>query len=99
MAPQLLSSCNFKSLFDSVETFLFECNGTLFSPYFSFDSDPQGKNVVFVTNNSVKSRRQYAEKFQSFGVPSVTQEDGEKRAQWKSNSLFEHDKSVGAVVV
>lgn len=22
------------------------------------------------------------------------QEDGEKRAQWKSNSLFEHDKSV-----
>jgi hypothetical protein len=22
------------------------------------------------------------------------QEDGEKKAQWKSNSLFEHDKSV-----
>ncbi|KAF2573822.1 hypothetical protein F2Q70_00002337, partial [Brassica cretica] len=107
----------------------------------------KGKNIVFVTNNSMKSRRQYAEKFRSLGLASVTQdeifsssfaaamylkannfpkdkkvyviggegileelqlagftglggpEDGEKKAQWKSNSLFQHDKTVGAVVV
>jgi phosphoglycolate phosphatase len=178
MAPQLLSSSNFKSLFDSVDTFLFDCDGviwkgetlidgvsqtldlirskvlSLFPTLYSFSvslslifCDFQGKNVVFVTNNSVKSRRQYAEKFRSLGVTSITQdeifsssfaaamylkvnnfpkdkkvyviggegvleelqiagftglggpEDGEKKAQWKSNSLFEHDKSVGAVVV
>lgn len=33
----------------------------------------QGKNIVFVTNNSMKSRRQYAEKFRSLGLTSVTQ--------------------------
>ncbi|CAN0890889.1 Phosphoglycolate phosphatase 2, partial [Linum grandiflorum] len=27
------------------------------------------------------------------------QEDAEKTAEWKSNTLFEHDKTVGAVVV
>ncbi|KAG7572708.1 HAD-like superfamily [Arabidopsis suecica] len=155
MAPQLLSARNFKSLFDSVDTFLFDCDGVIWKGETLIDGVSQtldlirskGKNVVFVTNNSVKSRRQYAEKFRSLGVPSVTQdeifsssfaaamylkvnnfpkdkkvyviggegvleelqtagftglggpEDGEKKAQWKSNCLFEHDKSVGAVVV
>lgn len=28
----------------------------------------QGKKLVFVTNNSSKSRRQYAEKFNSLGI-------------------------------
>lgn len=135
MAPKLLSSTNFKSLFDSVDTFLFDCDGidSVFFPLFtlfhsslwwgmvmiqvlygrvirssmaslklSTYSDPrreretslshsssfqplsiwfwswfcyafQGKNIVFVTNNSMKSRRQYAEKFRSLGLTSVTQ--------------------------
>ncbi|KAJ0081667.1 hypothetical protein Patl1_09655 [Pistacia atlantica] len=29
----------------------------------------------------------------------ILQEDGEKRVQLKSNYLFQHDNSVGAVVV
>ncbi|CAI0440404.1 unnamed protein product [Linum tenue] len=29
----------------------------------------------------------------------MVKEDAEKRAEWKSNTLFEHDKSVGVVVV
>lgn len=29
----------------------------------------QGKKLVFVTNNSTKSRKQYAHKFQSLGIP------------------------------
>ncbi|KAL0793332.1 hypothetical protein Bca101_064709 [Brassica carinata] len=131
MAPKLLSSSNFKSLFDSVDTFLFDCDGVIWKGDTLIDGVSQtldllrskGKNIVFVTNNSMKSRRQYAEKFQSLGLTSVTQvyviggegileelqlagftglggpEDGEKTAQWKSNCLFEHDKTVGAVVV
>ncbi|CAA7034351.1 unnamed protein product [Microthlaspi erraticum] len=155
MAPQLLSSGNFKSLFDSVDTFLFDCDGVIWKGDTLIDGVSQaldlirskGKNVVFVTNNSMKSRRQYAEKFKSLGLVSVTQEeilsssfaaamylkinnfpkdkkiyviggegvieelqiagytglggpgDSEKKAEWKSNSLFEHDKNVGAVVV
>ncbi|CAN1169896.1 Phosphoglycolate phosphatase 2 [Linum perenne] len=35
----------------------------------------------------------------SIYVTLLLQEDAEKRAEWKSNTLFEHDKSVGAVVV
>ncbi|KAH0969886.1 hypothetical protein GBA52_022042 [Prunus armeniaca] len=107
-------------------------------------SSISGKKLVFVTNNSTKSRSQYANKFLSLGI-SVTEifsssfaaamylqlinfpqhkkvyvigeqgileelqlagftalggpEDGKKTAQLKSNCLFEHDKSVGAVVV
>ncbi|CAN7091640.1 unnamed protein product [Brassica rapa subsp. narinosa] len=162
MAPKLLSSTNFKSLFNSVDTFLFDCDGVIWKGDTLIDGVSQtldllrskasslshsGKNIVFVTNNSMKSRRQYAEKFRSLGLTSVTQdeifsssfaaamylkannfpkdkkvyviggegileelhlagftglggpEDGEKKAQWKSNSLFQHDKTVGAVVV
>ncbi|PON57648.1 2-phosphoglycolate phosphatase [Parasponia andersonii] len=108
--------------------------------------DGTGKKLVFVTNNSTKSRSQYAKKFQSLGI-SVTQDeifsssfaaamflkvhnfpldkkvyviggegiieelqlagytglggpvDGKKTAELKPDCLFEHDKSVGAVVV
>ncbi|KAI3667409.1 hypothetical protein L6452_42466 [Arctium lappa] len=34
----------------------------------------KGNKLVFVTNNSMKSRRQYAQKFQSLGIP-VTEEE------------------------
>ena len=36
--------------------------------YFLFLYFFQGKKLVFVTNNSTKSRRQYAKKFQSLGI-------------------------------
>ncbi|KAL5576369.1 hypothetical protein UlMin_018068 [Ulmus minor] len=78
--------------------------------------------LVFVTNNSTKSRRQYAKKFHSLGIlvseiyvigeEGILEElqlagftglggpeDGEKTARFKPNCMFEHDKSVGAVVV
>ncbi|KAL5769405.1 hypothetical protein ACOSP7_015947 [Xanthoceras sorbifolium] len=152
--PQLLSPHNTRPLFDSVEAFLFDCDGVIWKGDKLIDGVPQtldmlrskGKKLVFVTNNSTKSRRQYANKFHSLGV-SVTEneifsssfaaamylkvndfpqekkvyviggegiieelqlagytglggpEDGEKRVQLKSNFLFEHDKTVGAVVV
>ena len=35
----------------------------------------KGKRLIFVTNNSTKSRRQYAEKFRKLGIESVSEED------------------------
>ncbi|KAG6619744.1 hypothetical protein I3843_09G107800 [Carya illinoinensis] len=153
-ASQLLSSQSIGDLLNSVEAFLFDCDGVIWKGDTLIDGVPQtldmlrskGKKLVFVTNNSTKSRRQYANKFQSLGI-SVTEdeifsssfaaamflkvnnfpkekkvyviggegileelelvgytvlggpEDGKKTAQWKTNCLFEHDKTVGAVVV
>ncbi|GAV84878.1 Hydrolase_like domain-containing protein/Hydrolase_6 domain-containing protein [Cephalotus follicularis] len=153
-AAQLLSASNIGALLDSVELFLFDCDGVIWKGDKLIDGVPQTldmlrskrKKLVFVTNNSTKSRRQYAQKFHSLGI-SVSEdeifsssfaaamylmvnnfpqqkkvyviggegileelqlagytglggpEDGEKRVQLTSNCLFEHDNSVGAVVV
>ncbi|KAK3007160.1 hypothetical protein RJ639_017240 [Escallonia herrerae] len=177
-ASQLLSPHNARNLFDSVDAFLFDCDGVIWKGDALIDGVPEtlemlrskGKKLVFVTNNSTKSRRQYANKFRSLGI-TVTEdeifsssfaaamflkvngfprekkvyvlgeegileelelagftgiggpftffhivrlsclliglrlssisslEDGTKTVQLKPNSLFEHDKSVGAVVV
>ncbi|KAL8214760.1 hypothetical protein R6Q57_004209 [Mikania cordata] len=153
-ACQPLSVINVRSLLDSVDCFLFDCDGVIWKGDTLIDGVPQtlemlrsmGKKLVFVTNNSTKSRRQNAHKFQSLGI-AVTEdeiftssyaaamylkvnefptekkvyviggegileelklagftglggpEDGKKTVQLKTNTLFEHDKSVGAVVV
>ncbi|CAN1169898.1 Phosphoglycolate phosphatase 2 [Linum perenne] len=127
---QLLNTHTAQSLIDSVEAFLFDCDGVIWKGDKLIDGVSQtldllrskGKKLVFVTNNSTKSRSQYAAKFHSLGIlvtedeifsssfaaamylkvnefPPEKKEDAEKRAEWKSNTLFEHDKSVGAVVV
>ncbi|KAM5588957.1 phosphoglycolate phosphatase 2 [Rosa sericea] len=153
-ASQLLSLEKVKHLLDSTQAFLFDCDGVIWKGDKLIDGVPhtldflrsKGKKLVFVTNNSTKSRKQYANKFLSLGI-SVTEdeifsssfaaamylqlihfpkhkkvyvigeqgileelqlagftalggpEDGKKTVQLKSNCLFEHDKSVGAVVV
>lgn len=73
---QLLSPQNVTYLFDSVDAFLFDCDGVIWKGDKLIDGVPQtlemlrskGKKLVFVTNNSTKSRRQYAKKFQSLGI-------------------------------
>ncbi|KAL5574844.1 hypothetical protein UlMin_016543 [Ulmus minor] len=151
---QLLSAQNIGNLLDSIDAFLFDCDGVVWKGDSLIDGVPEtlnllrskGKKLVFVTNNSTKSRRQYAKKFHSLGI-SVSEdeifsssfaaamylkvnnfprdkkiyvigeegileelqlagftglggpEDGEKTARLKPNCMFEHDKSVGAVVV
>ncbi|CAN0890886.1 Phosphoglycolate phosphatase 2 [Linum grandiflorum] len=148
-AIQLLNPHTAQSLVDSVEAFLFDCDGVIWKGEKLIDGVSQtldllrskGKKLVFVTNNSTKSRRQYAAKFHSLGI-SVSEdeifsssfaaamylkvnefppekkvyvigmegivqelqqagftalggpEDAEKTAEWKSNTLFEHDKTV-----
>ncbi|OVA08272.1 HAD-superfamily hydrolase [Macleaya cordata] len=150
----LLTPQNVDSLFNSVEAFLFDCDGVIWKGDKLIEGVPEtlemlrskGKKLVFVTNNSTKSRKQYAKKFCSLGI-SVTEEeifsssfaaamylkvndfprekkvyvigeegileelelagftglggpeDGKKKVELKPNCLFEHDKSVGAVVV
>ncbi|KAJ0791650.1 putative phosphoglycolate phosphatase [Helianthus annuus] len=153
-ACQPLSLTNVNTLLDSVECFLFDCDGVIWKGDTLIDGVPQtlemlrskGKKLVFVTNNSTKSRKQYAHKFQSLGIQVTEEEifsssfaaamylkvnefppekkvyviggegileelklagftglggpeDAKKTVQLKANTLFEHDKSVGAVVV
>nr|GMC47151.1 phosphoglycolate phosphatase 2 [Ipomoea batatas] len=151
---ECLSSHNVKELLDSVNAFLFDCDGVIWKGDKLIDGIPEaldmlrsrGKKLVFVTNNSTKSRKQYAKKFQSLGIPVSEDEifsssfaaamylkvrnfptdkkvyvigeegileelelagftglggpaDGKKTLELKSGFIFEHDKSVGAVIV
>lgn len=69
-------------LIDSVETFIFDCDGVIWKGDSLIDGVPQtldmlrakGKRLVFVTNNSTKSRKQYGKKFETLGL-SVTQDE------------------------
>ncbi|KAJ4975216.1 hypothetical protein NE237_000322 [Protea cynaroides] len=151
---RLLCRESVKALVDSVEAFLFDCDGVIWKGDKLIEGVAQtlemlrsmGKKLVFVTNNATKSRKQFSNKFHSLGLavsedeifsssyaaamflktnnfprekkvyvigeeglleelelagftPLGGPEDGNKRVELKSNSLFEHDKSVGAVVV
>lgn len=74
--PELLSPQNARLLLDSTEAFLFDCDGVIWKGDKLIDGVSEtldllrskGKKLVFVTNNSSKSRRQYAEKFNSLGI-------------------------------
>ncbi|PSS32834.1 Phosphoglycolate phosphatase [Actinidia chinensis var. chinensis] len=80
--PQLLSPQNATDLFHSVDAFLFDCDGVIWKGDKLIDGVPhtlemlrsKGKKLIFVTNNSTKSRRQYAKKFHSLGI-AVTEEE------------------------
>ncbi|KAK9091825.1 hypothetical protein Syun_026736 [Stephania yunnanensis] len=81
-SPSLLSYQNFNSLCDSVEAFLFDCDGVIWKGDKLIEGVPEalsalrskGKKLVFVTNNSTKSRKQYAKKFQNLGL-EVSEEE------------------------
>ncbi|ESR63241.1 hypothetical protein CICLE_v10016051mg [Citrus x clementina] len=79
---ELLSANNITALFDSVDAFLFDCDGVIWKGDKLIDGVRQtldvlrskGKKLIFVTNNSRRSRRQYAHKFHSLGV-SVSEDE------------------------
>ncbi|KAI7737832.1 hypothetical protein M8C21_003539 [Ambrosia artemisiifolia] len=64
------------ALIDSVETFIFDCDGVIWKGDKLIEGVPQtlellrskGKRLVFVTNNSTKSRKQYSKKFETLGL-------------------------------
>lgn len=143
-----------RSLVDSVDAFLFDCDGVIWKGDKLIEGVPEtmellrkmGKKLVFVTNNSRKSRRQYSNKFRALGLEVTAEEiftssfaaamflklnnfstekkvyvvgedgileelklagfecfggpeDGKKNITLEANFYFDHDKSVGAVIV
>ncbi|XP_043724663.1 phosphoglycolate phosphatase 1A, chloroplastic-like isoform X2 [Telopea speciosissima] len=73
---------NAEELINSVETFIFDCDGVIWKGDSLIDGVPEtldmlrsrGKRLVFVTNNSTKSRKQYGKKFETLGL-SVSEEE------------------------
>ncbi|XP_047048943.1 phosphoglycolate phosphatase 2-like [Lolium rigidum] len=154
MAQVLLTAGAARALVDSVDAFLFDCDGVIWKGDELIEGVPEtlellrkmGKKLVFVTNNSRKSRRQYSKKFKSLGLDVTEEEiftssfaaamflklnnfspekkvyvvgedgildelklagfecfggpeDGKKSIMLEANFYFDHDKSVGAVIV
>ncbi|XP_038053689.1 glycerol-3-phosphate phosphatase-like isoform X2 [Patiria miniata] len=71
-----------KEFFESFDTVLFDCDGVIWD---ANDEIPgakdtlrkikeMGKRIIFITNNSTKSRTQYAKKFTELGFESVPKE-------------------------
>lgn len=69
-------------LIDGVETFIFDCDGVIWKGDSLISGVPEtldmlrskGKRLVFVTNNSTKSRKQYGKKFETLGL-NVNEEE------------------------
>ncbi|KAJ9665539.1 p-nitrophenyl phosphatase [Coniosporium apollinis] len=67
---------------DKFDAFLFDCDGVLWSGDHLFPKVPEvlemlrsrGKQLVFVTNNSTKSRADYKKKFDKLGIPAKVDE-------------------------
>ncbi|TQV99910.1 hypothetical protein V2A60_005331 [Cordyceps javanica] len=65
-----------KDFIDKFDTFLFDCDGVLWSGDHVFEGVPEtllllrskGKRIVFVTNNSTKSRQDYVKKLAGMGI-------------------------------
>ncbi|KAL8033047.1 hypothetical protein ABFX02_13G137700 [Erythranthe guttata] len=79
---QILTPQTTVKLLDSVDVFLFDCDGVIWKGDVLIDGVSEtldtlramGKKLVFVTNNSTKSRKQYAKKFRSLGI-SVSEDE------------------------
>ena len=71
-----------KSLVDSVETFIFDCDGVIWKGDSLIEGVPEtiamlramGKRLIFVTNNSTKSRAGYLKKFLGLGLEITAEE-------------------------
>jgi len=68
---------------NAVETFIFDCDGVIWKGDSIIPGVPetldmlksQGKRLIFVTNNSTKSRAGYLKKFHGLGLTNVTAEE------------------------
>ena len=66
-------------LLDRVKTFVFDCDGVIWRGEAVISGVPEtldllrshGKRLIFLTNNSTKSRKGYCAKFESLGIGSV----------------------------
>ncbi|KAK4157956.1 HAD-like domain-containing protein [Chaetomidium leptoderma] len=82
--PQYLTGDNaaINEFIDRFDVFLLDCDGVIWTGDHVFDGVPEtleflrsrGKKVVFVTNNSTKSRQEYVKKFTGLGIQSNAEE-------------------------
>lgn len=71
------------ALLESVDLFVFDCDGVIWRGDTLIEGIKEtlealrrlGKRIVFVTNNSTRSRKQYAEKFRKLGLEWVAEEN------------------------
>lgn len=74
--PQRASADDMVALLNKVDCFIFDCDGVIWRGECLIDGVPEtldflrsmGKKLVFVTNNSTKSRAGYVKKFTSLGL-------------------------------
>ncbi|MCL7046819.1 hypothetical protein MKW94_021375 [Papaver nudicaule] len=100
---------NVETLINSVEAFLFDCDGVIWKGGKLIEGVKEtlemlrslGKKLVFVTNNSTKSRKQYAEKFHSLGITTVSEEEifssSYAAAMYLKVNDFPRDKKIYAL--
>ncbi|KAI1913135.1 p-nitrophenyl phosphatase [Ophidiomyces ophidiicola] len=80
-SPRYLTgnSQEIKDFIDQFDVFLFDCDGVLWSGDIVFEGTvatlemlrKKGKQIVFVTNNSTKSRLDYQKKLEKLGIPAA----------------------------
>lgn len=78
-----LDSAGIKAFFDSFDTVLCDCDGVLWLTQEAIPGSPEaiqklktmGKRVIFVTNNSNRTRNDYAIKFKNLGYEDITKAD------------------------
>ncbi|XP_076031283.1 glycerol-3-phosphate phosphatase isoform X3 [Oratosquilla oratoria] len=80
--PQLLDKGNIKKFLDSFDTILTDCDGVIWAGDEVIDRSNEalnylrslGKKVFYVTNNSTKTRKEYATKFGTLGFTASQEE-------------------------
>jgi hypothetical protein len=93
------------ALLDRVNTFVFDCDGVIWRGEAVIDGVPEtldmlrarGKRLIFLTNNSTKSREGYRAKFESLGIDVRAEEifaSSFAAAAYLSSRSFPSDKKV-----
>lgn len=83
MATKITSKAQVEKLLDSYDYFLFDCDGVLWLGDHLIPDVPETldllrakqKELIFVTNNSTKSRQDYVHKFEKLGINGVEKKD------------------------
>ncbi|PSC71367.1 phosphoglycolate phosphatase [Micractinium conductrix] len=97
-----------RAILDKVDCFIFDCDGVIWRGDSVIDGVPEtldmlremGKQLVFVTNNSTKSRAGYLNKFTGLGLQVKAEEiysSSYAAAAYLESINFPHDKKVYVV--
>lgn len=81
-SPKPITRENVKAFLDGVDTLLLDCDGVLWRGSEGIKGVPEtlahlrklGKRILFLSNNSTKSRAEYQTKFAEFGIDAAEEE-------------------------